>query len=115
MRCTRAWRTAAAAKEALRQVTAFYLEAMPDNALSQVYGIVDEVGALLPGGAERIAREMPDAWLDDLVIAGDPDECAAKLRAFLDAGSDTIGLWPFPLEQSAEVLELTAREVFPRI
>ena len=105
----------AAAKEALRQVTAFYLEAMPDNALSQVYGIVDEVGALLPGGAERIAREMPDAWLDDLVVAGDPDECAAKLRALLDAGSDMIGLWPFPLEQSAEVLELTARDVFPRI
>jgi alkanesulfonate monooxygenase SsuD/methylene tetrahydromethanopterin reductase-like flavin-dependent oxidoreductase (luciferase family) len=105
----------AAAKEALRVATAFYLEAMPDNALGQVYGIVPEVAAMLPGGAAQIAREMPDAWLDDLVIAGDPDECAAKLRAFIDAGSDTIGLWPFPLERSAEVLELTAREVFPRI
>ena len=31
------------------------------------------------------------------------------------AGSDTIGLWPFPLDQSAEVLELTAREVLPQL
>ena len=106
---------AGAAREALRDVTAFYLEAMPDNALSQVYGIATEVAAMLPGGAARIARDMPPAWLDDLVVAGDPDECAAKLRAFIDAGSDTIGLWPFPLERSAEVLELTAREVLPRL
>jgi alkanesulfonate monooxygenase SsuD/methylene tetrahydromethanopterin reductase-like flavin-dependent oxidoreductase (luciferase family) len=105
----------AAAREALREVTAFYLEAMPDNALGQVYGIVPQVAEMLPGGAARIAREMPDAWLDDLVIAGDPDECTAKLRAFLEAGSDTIGLWPFPLDKSAEVLELTAREVLPRL
>jgi alkanesulfonate monooxygenase SsuD/methylene tetrahydromethanopterin reductase-like flavin-dependent oxidoreductase (luciferase family) len=96
-------------------VTAFYLEAMPDNALSQVYGIAGEVGELVGGGAEQIAREMPNAWLDDLVVAGDPDECAAKLRALLDAGSDSIGLWPFPLERSEEVLELTAREVLPRL
>jgi alkanesulfonate monooxygenase SsuD/methylene tetrahydromethanopterin reductase-like flavin-dependent oxidoreductase (luciferase family) len=105
----------AAAREALRDVTAFYLEAMPDNALGQVYGIVPQVAAMLSGGAAQIAREMPGAWLDDLVIAGDPDECAAKLRAFMDAGSDTIGLWPFPLDRSAEVLELTAREVLPRL
>jgi alkanesulfonate monooxygenase SsuD/methylene tetrahydromethanopterin reductase-like flavin-dependent oxidoreductase (luciferase family) len=105
----------AAAKEALRDVTAFYLEAMPDNALGQVYGIVPQVAAMLPGGPAQIAREMPDAWLEDLVIAGDPDECATKLRAFLEAGSDTIGLWPFPLDQSAAVLELTAREVLPRL
>jgi alkanesulfonate monooxygenase SsuD/methylene tetrahydromethanopterin reductase-like flavin-dependent oxidoreductase (luciferase family) len=96
-------------------VTAFYLEAMPDNALSQVYGIADEVGELVRGGAERIAREMPDAWLDDLVVAGDPDECAAKLRALVDAGSDSIGLWPFPLDRSEEVLELTARDVLPKL
>jgi alkanesulfonate monooxygenase SsuD/methylene tetrahydromethanopterin reductase-like flavin-dependent oxidoreductase (luciferase family) len=108
-------REGAKAKEALRNVTAFYLEAMPDNALSQVYGIGAEVGAMVAGGAERIAREMPDTWLEDLVIAGDPDECAAKLRGFIGAGSDTIGLWPFPLDSSRDVLELTAREVMPRL
>jgi alkanesulfonate monooxygenase SsuD/methylene tetrahydromethanopterin reductase-like flavin-dependent oxidoreductase (luciferase family) len=109
-------RDARAAKEKLRDATAFYLEAMPDNALGRVYGIVDEVGAMLRrGGAKAVAREMPDAWLDDLVVAGDPDEVASKLRALLDAGSDSIGLWPFPLERGDEILELTAREVLPRL
>jgi alkanesulfonate monooxygenase SsuD/methylene tetrahydromethanopterin reductase-like flavin-dependent oxidoreductase (luciferase family) len=104
------------AKEALRDVTAFYLEAMPDNALGRVYGIVDEVADMLArGGASTVAREMPDAWLDDLVVAGDPDEVAARLRALLDAGSDSIGLWPFPLDRGLEVLELTARDVLPRL
>jgi alkanesulfonate monooxygenase SsuD/methylene tetrahydromethanopterin reductase-like flavin-dependent oxidoreductase (luciferase family) len=106
----------AAAKEALREVTAFYLEAMPDNALGRVPGIVDEVGDMLRrGGAATVAREMPGAWLDDLVVAGNPDEVVGKLRALLAAGSDSIGLWPFPLERSGEVLELTAREVLPRL
>jgi alkanesulfonate monooxygenase SsuD/methylene tetrahydromethanopterin reductase-like flavin-dependent oxidoreductase (luciferase family) len=109
-------RDARAAKEELRDATAFYLEAMPDNALGRVYGIVDQVGAMLGrGGAEAVAREMPDAWLDDLVVAGDPDEVATKLRALLDAGSDSIGLWPFPLDRGDEILELTAREVLPRL
>jgi alkanesulfonate monooxygenase SsuD/methylene tetrahydromethanopterin reductase-like flavin-dependent oxidoreductase (luciferase family) len=106
----------AAAKEALREVTAFYLEAMPDNALGRVAGIVDEVGDMLRrGGAATVARELPEAWLDDLVVAGDPDEVVEKLQALLAAGSDSIGLWPFPLEQADEVLELTARQVLPRL
>ncbi|HLG57862.1 MAG TPA: LLM class flavin-dependent oxidoreductase [Vicinamibacterales bacterium] len=104
------------AKEALRSVTAFYLEAMPKNALSQVYGIADEAGEMLSrGGAAAVAREMPAQWLEDLVIAGDPDECADKINAFLEAGSDSVNLWVFPLESAEDVLRLTAREVLPRI
>jgi 5,10-methylenetetrahydromethanopterin reductase len=104
------------AKEAVRDVTAFYLEAMPDNALSQVYGITDQVGEMLAGGsAATVAREMPDQWLEDLAIAGEPDECAAKIQAFLEAGSDSVNLWLFPLERAEEVAELTAREVLPRV
>jgi 5,10-methylenetetrahydromethanopterin reductase len=104
------------AKDTLRDVTAFYLEAMPGNALSQVYGIADEVGEMLSrGGGETVAKEMPGHWLEDLVIAGDPEECAEKIRAFLDAGSDSVNLWAFPLESSEEVLRLTAREVLPRL
>jgi alkanesulfonate monooxygenase SsuD/methylene tetrahydromethanopterin reductase-like flavin-dependent oxidoreductase (luciferase family) len=59
------------AKEAVRDAVAFYLEAMPDNALSQVYGITDELADLLArGGAASVAREMPVEWLDDLAVAG---------------------------------------------
>jgi 5,10-methylenetetrahydromethanopterin reductase len=103
----------AAAREAIREATAFYLTAMPDNALSEVYGIQPQLQELIAAGS--LADEMPPAWLDDLAVAGDPDEVAAKIRALLEAGSDSVGLWLFPLERGDEVLELTAREVLPRI
>ncbi len=106
----------ATARKAVRDAVAFYLAAMPDNALTKVYGVSDELTDLAArGGAELIAREMPDRWIDDLAIAGDPDECAAKLRAFLAAGSDAVGLWLFPPDRGDEIARLTAREVFPRL
>jgi alkanesulfonate monooxygenase SsuD/methylene tetrahydromethanopterin reductase-like flavin-dependent oxidoreductase (luciferase family) len=102
-----------AAREAVRDVTAFYLTAMPDNALTEVYGIQPQLQELLAAG--KLAQELPEPWLEDLAVAGDPDEVAAKIRALLDAGSDSVCLWPFPLEQGEELLELTAREVLPRL
>ena len=102
-----------AAREAVREATAFYLTAMPDNALSEVYGIQPQLQELIAAG--ELARELPAAWVDDLAVAGDPDEAAAKIRALLDAGSDSVCLWLFPLDRGEETLELTAREVLPRI
>jgi len=103
----------AAAREAVRSATAFYLEAMPDNALSDVYGIQPQLQELLAAGT--LADELPAAWVEDLAVAGDPDEVARKIRGLLDAGSDSVCLWLFPLDRSEEVLELTAREVLPRL
>ena len=104
------------AKESVRDAIAFYLEAMPNNALSKVYGIADEVQDMVSrGGAPIISREMPDRWLEDLAIAGDPEECAEKLQTFLNAGSDMIGLWLFPTDRGEEIAEITAREVLPRL
>jgi 5,10-methylenetetrahydromethanopterin reductase len=102
-----------AAREAVRDATAFYLTAMPDNALSEVYGIQPQLQELIAAGA--LGEELPAAWLDDLAVAGDPDEVAAKIQALLEAGSDAVGLWLFPLARSEEILELTAREVLPRL
>ena len=101
------------AREAVREATAFYLTAMPDNALSEVAGIQPQLQELIAAGT--VAQEMPATWLDDLAVAGDPEEVALKIRALLDAGSDSIGLWLFPLDRGEAVLELTAREVLPRI
>jgi alkanesulfonate monooxygenase SsuD/methylene tetrahydromethanopterin reductase-like flavin-dependent oxidoreductase (luciferase family) len=58
---------------------------------------------------------MPGAWLDDLAVAGDPAEVAGKIGALLDAGSDAVILWLFPLDRGEEILELTAREVLPKL
>ena len=81
-----------------------------------MYGIQPRLQELVAaGGAELVAREMPDPWLDDLAVAGDPGEVAAKIAALLDAGSDAVCLWLFPLDRGDEILELTAREVLPRL
>jgi 5,10-methylenetetrahydromethanopterin reductase len=104
------------ARDAVRESIAFYLAAMPDTALTRVYGIQDQLNELLAaGGAEAVARDMPDAWVDDLAVAGNPEECAEKLRRLLDAGSDAIGLWLFPADQASEIARLTAQEVLPRL
>lgn len=104
-----------AAKETLRPMMAFYLAAVPKSALTDAYGIADELSELVQGGMERIAAEMPAQWVEDLVIAGDPDECAAKIRRLLDAGADSVVLFPMPVERAEEVVRLTAREVLPRL
>lgn len=106
----------ARARAAVRDAVAFYLAAMPDNALTEVLGIQADVQEKLArGGLETLTRELPDAWIDAMAIAGTPAECAAKLEAFLAAGSDAIGLWLFPLDRGEEVLERTAHDVLPRL
>lgn len=107
------------AKQALREVAAFYLAAVPKSALTDVYGVGEELTDMVQrGGADAaalIAREMPEQWVEDLVIAGDPDECAAKIQALLDAGSDSVLLFPTDHEQTEAVAQLTAREVLPQL
>lgn len=106
----------AVARRAVRESVAFYLAAMPDNALSITYGIQEELAALLAEvGAEGLADAMPEAWISDLAVAGDPDECAEKLRALLAAGSDSVGLWLFPAADAERIATLAAREVLPRL
>lgn len=106
------------AKDQLRELAAFYL-AMPSNALFQAYGIHDQLVELQErGGADApalIEREMPDQWMEDLVIAGDPDECAHKIRRLLDAGSDSVALFPVPADRTDAMVEITARDVIPQL
>jgi alkanesulfonate monooxygenase SsuD/methylene tetrahydromethanopterin reductase-like flavin-dependent oxidoreductase (luciferase family) len=103
------------AKQAIRQTMAFYLGAMPDNALTDVYGIKEQAIELAKGGPEAVERELPDQWVDDLAIAGEPDECAEKIRRLLDAGADSVALFPVPAERARELVELAAAEVLPRV
>jgi 5,10-methylenetetrahydromethanopterin reductase len=104
------------ARNAVRDSIAFYLAAMPNSALTQVYGIRDEVNELLAiGGAEAIAKEMPDSWIDDLAVAGDPEECAHKIQVLIDAGSDSLGLWLFPTDKVEDLARFTAAEVLTRL
>jgi 5,10-methylenetetrahydromethanopterin reductase len=104
------------ARAAVRDATAFYLAAMPDTALSRVYGIQQDLDTLLArADVGELSRSMPNRWIDDLAVAGDPDECAEKLRALIDAGSDSVGLWLFPVDEGERIARLAASEVLNRL
>ena len=103
------------AREALRPVMAFYLSVLATSPLIEVYGIADELAALLRGGVDRLAAEMPDRWLRDLAVAGDPDECAEQIGRFVDAGADSVALFPLPADRSAAIIDLASQELIPRV
>ncbi len=103
------------ARAEMRSSLAWYLGLMRNNALTDVYGISDHVRAISEGGPEQVEREMPDEWIDDLAIAGTPDECAAKIQRFLDAGADSVILYPVPATRTERVLRLAGEEILGRL
>ena len=48
-------------------------------------------------------------------VAGEPDECAEKIRRLLDAGADSVALFPMPSEHSEEMVRAGAADVLPRL
>ncbi len=104
-----------AAREAARATLAFYKQ-FGSNALTDVYGIGDELNALVEsGGYEELLAGMPDRWVEDLTIAGTPDECAAKISAFYEAGADSVALFPVATDRVEEIVRYTADEVMPSL
>jgi len=102
-------------RAAVRRATAFYLALDPRSALTDVYGWTDELVELARGGTASVERALPDEWLDELAIAGDADECAARIRRLAAAGSDAVALFPLPVDRAGEVVEFAAREVRARL
>lgn len=105
----------AVAKADARSAVAFYLAAGGANAITDAYGISDDLRALLAEvGPEGLGARMPEHWVDDLAVAGDPDECSRKIQALLDAGSDHVALFPTPAENAQATLAALAASVLPR-
>lgn len=103
------------ARDAVRDAMAFYLADDPRNALTEVYGIADQLAELASDGVERLAERLPARWIEDLAIAGNPEECTLKLRRYLDAGVDSVALVPIPAERAREAVELAASSVLPAL
>lgn len=104
----------AVAKANARKAVAFYLAAGGPNAITEAYGISEELRTLIAdGGFERVLQEMPDSWVEDLAVAGDPDECVSKIRALFDAGADRVALFPTPAENAAATVNALAAHVLP--
>ena len=101
------------ALDALRPTMAFYLSVLADSPLIEVYGIRDDLAALNAGGPERIAAEMPDAWMRDLAVVGTPADCAAQIERLRAAGADSVALFPMPADRSEQMIRQAAAEIMP--
>ncbi len=103
------------ARGTARAVLAHLLSLIGPTAQTEPQGINDDLADMMArGGMETIAAEMPEEWIDELTVAGEPDECAERIRALLDAGASSVILAPMPPDQAKPQLELTA-EILPQI
>jgi 5,10-methylenetetrahydromethanopterin reductase len=103
------------ARRAVRPVLALYLSTGV-NALTDRYGISDELQDMIQrGGRTVIEREMPDRWVEDLAVAGNPEEGAEKIRRLLQAGANSVVLFPVPHERARLTVELAGTQILPRL
>ena len=63
----------------------------------------------------RAYGDKPGAMLDRIAPAGTPEEVAAKVQAYVDAGARHIVVSPAAHEDTLEVVRLAATEVLPRL
>jgi alkanesulfonate monooxygenase SsuD/methylene tetrahydromethanopterin reductase-like flavin-dependent oxidoreductase (luciferase family) len=104
------------ARAAVRPQIAFYLSAVgPHNPLTAPFGYNDQIGKLLErGGVDLLAREMPDEWVTELAIAGNPSEVAERITRLLAAGATSVVLSPVGQNVAAQ-LRLCSETVFPAL
>jgi alkanesulfonate monooxygenase SsuD/methylene tetrahydromethanopterin reductase-like flavin-dependent oxidoreductase (luciferase family) len=81
------------ARAAMRQELAAWLP-WADVQLNAL-GIAAEVAAFVDAhGADGVARQMPDEWLDALAAAGTPQQVADSIQNLAAAGADTVIFQP---------------------
>lgn len=101
-------------REELRAICAFYLAAMGATDLTGSYGVNDQLKDMIArGGADIIAREMPDEWLEWLGISGTRDHARQQIQQLLDAGATSVALAFVPHESFEEQLAFASRELLP--
>ncbi len=107
-------RDAGKARGVMRNVAAHYLAAMGPTDLTGSYGANEMLkGMIQRGGADAVAREMPDEWLEWLGVSGTPLQCRRQIEALFEAGATSVILGFVPQETLEQQLELAASEVLP--
>jgi alkanesulfonate monooxygenase SsuD/methylene tetrahydromethanopterin reductase-like flavin-dependent oxidoreductase (luciferase family) len=104
------------ARHRARSTLAFYKAAGGRNALTDAAGVSDTLDEMLTrGGADLVAAEMPDDWVEDLTVAGTPGEVAAKIERLYDSGADSVALVPVDASRLEQVIATTTKDVLPRL
>ena len=108
--------TDAEAKAAARTLFATYLHLSAGmTPMFDAPGITAELAALGADGAAGVDRDMPESWIDDLAVVGDPSTCATRIQRLRNAGVDSVVLFPMPHERAEQIVTHAARDVLPRL
>lgn len=95
----------AAARDELKAVLAFYLAASGPCPLFGAVGANERLADMLSrGGAETVAAEMPDEWLDIFGVVGDQVTARSRIAEYLDAGADNVSIATVVAEGADETL-----------
>jgi 5,10-methylenetetrahydromethanopterin reductase len=80
------------ARDAVRAAIAAELAGPTASIHIEPLGIAGEVKQLLAaaGSVERFAADLPDRWIDQLVIAGDLTHCADRIASLANQGLDHV-------------------------
>lgn len=99
-----------AVRQQMRQLLAFYIAATGPCPLFGAIGANDQISNMLSrGGAEVVAEEMPDAWIDAFALVGTADRCRKRITQYFDAGADSVILSPVPADSADRTLAVLER------
>lgn len=74
-------------------------------------GILPKVRTLREdGGRARLEAEMPDAWIDQLTIAGTPDDWKVAIKQLVETGAESVVVVPLP-ERSVDEIDTFIRHL----
>lgn len=119
------------AKDAVREVLAAHLsEGVSTSAANadsprwkysavtadELLAVKAEVGKYWSqGDREKAGRAIPVEFIDKLVVAGEPDECVERMRAYGEAGVDIPVPYQVMGPDPDNAIRLAGREVFPKL
>jgi 5,10-methylenetetrahydromethanopterin reductase len=66
---------------------------------------------LAEGGPAGLGQGFPSTWIEQLVVAGGPDDCEKAIQERLDAGADSVVLCPTPAQGFDSMIELTSTHI----
>jgi 5,10-methylenetetrahydromethanopterin reductase len=101
----------ATARKQLRSIIASAIASGGIDAQIAPMGILPQVHEYMKsGGPEHLEAAIPDAWIDQLAIAGTPEEWGLAIRRLVEVGANTVVLVPLP-DKGLDELDVFARHL----
>jgi alkanesulfonate monooxygenase SsuD/methylene tetrahydromethanopterin reductase-like flavin-dependent oxidoreductase (luciferase family) len=88
--------TTTAARQQVRPMVASAIASDGLNTKLSAMGILSQVHDMRNGEQADLAASIPNAWIDQLVIGGTPEDWHLAIDQLVDAGADTVVLVPLP-------------------